>query len=230
MPTVLVTGANRGLGLEFVRQYSQDDWQVHACCRDPRAAEELTELAQATDGRVRIHPLDVTDAEQISALAEALGDGSIDVLINNAGAFLERAGFGEVDYENWRQVFEINVLAPMRVAEALIEHLNRSELKILANVSSKMGSIADNTSGGCYVYRSSKAALNMVTVSQAHDLRSRGVVAVVLHPGWVATRMGGAGAPLEAPASVQGMRAVLAGLGSGDSGKFFNYSGEEIPW
>lgn len=226
MPTVLITGANRGLGLEFARQYAADGWTVHATCRDPEAATDL----QALGGDVHRHPLDVADPKQVELLAAGLGDTPLDVLLNNAGIFGDRSGFGAVDLDMWARTFQVNTIAPYRLAAALAENVARSEQKVIAHVTSKMGSIADNTSGGCYVYRSSKAALNMVARSMAHDLAPRGIKTIVLHPGWVATDMGGAGAPLQVQPSISGMRAVIAGLSPDQSGRFWNYDGSEIPW
>jgi len=227
---VLITGASRGLGLEFARQYAADGWRVFATCRDPDGAAALEEAADGSGGAITVHRLDVGDLDQIDALAEALAGEAVDVLLNNAGAFGDRAGFGRVDVAAWERTFRVNAIAPYRMCEAFVEHVARSEQKVVANVTSKMGSIADNTSGGRYVYRSSKAALNMVTASLAHDLAGRGIKAVVLHPGWVRTDMGGPSAPLEAPESVAGMRKVIAGLAPDQSGRFFNWDGAEIPW
>lgn len=229
MPSVLITGANRGLGLEFAKQYAADGWDVIATCRKPEAAGALNDIARSS-GSVRVMPLDVGDPTSIKALANELAGASIDVLLNNAGIFGDRSGFGGVDYAKWGDTFRVNTMAPLMLSEHLIEQIGRGEKKVIANVTSKMGSVGDNTSGGCYVYRSSKAALNMVTRSMAHDLAGRGVTCVVLHPGWVATDMGGAGAPLKAEPSVRGMRQVIAGLTRDESGKFFNYDGAEIPW
>lgn len=230
MPTLLITGANRGLGLEFVKQYLADGWKVLACCRKPADAGALQEVASGSDGRVTIHELDVADFGRIDALAKELAGESIDLLLNNAGVFGDRNSFGGVEYKVWERTFRINTMAPHKMAEAFIEHVAKSERKQIAHVTSKMGSIADNGSGGSYVYRSSKSALNMVTKSQALDLRSRGVTCVVLHPGWVATDMGGAGAPVQPPESVAGMKSVLDGLTLEQSGKFFEFSGAEVPW
>ena len=226
MPTVLITGASRGLGLEFVRQYAASGWTVHATCRDPEGARDLA----AVTGDVYRHTLDVSEPRQVELLAAGLGDTPIDVLINNAGIFGDRSGFGGVDLSKWEETFRVNTIAPYRVAMALVDHVARSDQKVIANVTSKMGSIADNTSGGCYVYRSSKAALNMVTRSMAHDLAGRGIKAIVLHPGWVATDMGGAGAPLQVQPSIAGMRKVIAAATPETSGRFWNYDGSEIPW
>lgn len=226
MSTTLITGANRGLGLELARQYLADGWTVIACCRDPEGAAELKGLS----GDLTVHGLDVADPASVAALPAAVGDVAIDVLLNNAGIFSDRGGFGSVDYEAWLRTFEVNTLGPLRVTEALVDHVARSDRRIVANMTSKMGSIADNTSGGCYAYRSSKAALNMVNASLAHDLGGRGITCVVLHPGWVATDMGGAGAPLGAVESCRGLRDVIAGLTPADTGRFFAFSGEAIPW
>lgn len=230
MSSVLITGANRGLGLEFTKQYGADGWRVYACCRNPGDASELAALAEASSGRVSVHALDVADHSAVDALAKELGSESLDVLLNNAGAFGDRAGFGDSDYETWTRMFQVNSLGPMKMAEAFVSHLERGERKVIASVTSKMGSIGDNTSGSYYIYRSTKAALNMITKSIALDLRGRGISAVVLHPGWVKTDMGGAGAPLTPPESVSGMRKVLEGLSLETSGTFFNYDGATIPW
>ncbi|MEZ6186427.1 MAG: SDR family oxidoreductase [Planctomycetota bacterium] len=229
MPTVLITGASRGLGLEFAKQYAQDGWDVIATCRTPEQATALTQLAKA-HGSLRVTALDVSDPASVAALGDRVGNGAIDLLLNNAGVFGDRAGFGSVDYDVWARTLATNTLAPLRLSETLVEHVARSEKKLIAHVTSKMGSIADNTSGGMYVYRSSKAALNMVNKSMAVDLAGRGITCVVLHPGWVATDMGGANAPLQPEPSVRGMRQVLAGLTPAKTGKFFNYDGEELPW
>ena len=226
MPTVLITGSNRGLGLEFVRQYSSEGWRVYACCRAPQSASALNALASET---VTIHALDVGNFAAIEALAAELRGVAIDVLLNNAGVFGDGSPFGSLNYEVFRKTLEINTLAPLKVAECFLPHVEAGQLKRIAHVTSKMGSIADNTSGGHYAYRTSKAALNMVNRSMSHDIGSRAVT-IVMHPGWVATDMGGAGAPLQPPESVTGMRAVIAGLSQSDTGKFFNYDGAELSW
>ncbi len=226
MPTLLITGSNRGLGLEFVRQYAAEGWRVYACCRSPASASALEALASDS---VTIHDLDVGDFAAIEALARELGGVAIDLLINNAGVFGDGSPLGSVNYEVFRKTLEINTLAPLRVTECFLPHLEAGSLKKIAHVTSRMGSIADNTSGGRYAYRSSKAALNMVNKSLSQDLGSRALT-VVLHPGWVATDMGGANAPLQAPESVAGMRKVIAGLSPEDTGRFFNYDGDLLPW
>ncbi len=231
MPTVLITGANRGLGLEFARQYAADGWRVHATRRDPAGAEALNATASEAAGAVTVHPLDVTDDGHIAALARALGGEAIDVLVNNAGVFGGRhREFGAIDYDRWEHALRVNTLGPMRMAEAFVEHVARSERKVIASISSQLGSIADNTSGGAYIYRSTKAALNAVVKSLSVDLAERGITVVALHPGWVATDMGGANAPLNPPDSVRGMRAVIEGLTPVDNGKFLSHDGGEIAW
>ncbi|HEY3175426.1 MAG TPA: SDR family oxidoreductase [Candidatus Polarisedimenticolia bacterium] len=231
MRTVLVTGANRGIGLELARQYATDGWRVHACCREPGSARELDLLQRASGGRVIPHRLDVTDAARIHALAAQLAGQPIDILLNNAGVYgTQGESFGNLAESDWIEVLRVNTLAPFRMAEAFVEHVAASGMKLFATISSKMGSIDDNTSGGRYAYRSSKAAVNMVTRSLAVDLRGRGITAVVLNPGWVRTRMGGAGAPLAVEESVGRIRAVLDRVTPAQSGQFLDHDGSVIPW
>lgn len=226
MPTVLVTGANRGIGLEFAKQYAADGWRVHAACRRPDAAGDLKAVA----GDVRIHKLDVSDDRQIAELAQELSGEPLDVLINNAGVMGARTGLGETDTGVWLDTFRINAIAPLHMVECFIDHLERGQQKCIVNLTSRMGSIAENTSGGYYIYRSSKAALNAVTKSLAIDLAPRGIIAVVFHPGWVQTEMGGSSATVSPAQSVGGMRAKIAALTAEDSGSFFSYDGSQIPW
>ena len=239
MPTLLVTGAGRGLGLEIVRQYDAEGWRVIAGCRHPAAAAELAKLARASGGRITVHALDVSDHAQIERLSGELAGLPIDVLVNNAGiAGHQRAAtqgptvqrFGQSDYDEWLNAFRVNALAPMKMAEAFVKQLAGSELKRIATLTSVMGSIGRNTLGGMYAYRSSKAAANAIVRSLALDLARHGIVAVALHPGWVRTDMGGPRAELEAAVSVAGLRKVIAGLTREQSGKFFAYDGSELPW
>ena len=232
MHTVLITGANRGIGLEFCRQYADEGWRVLACSRDPDRADALARLAALYPGLIALHTLDVADHAQIGRLAQELGSESIDLLINNAGIYhdSDTRGFGHTDYEEWLQAFRINTMAPLKMAEAFAPHLARGKQKIIVAITSKMGSIADNAGGGSYLYRSSKAALNMVVKSLAIDLKPGGIIAVVFHPGWVQTDMGGPDAMISAAQSVFGMRQMISRLTSADSGKFFGYDGQEILW
>jgi len=229
--TVLITGANRGLGLEFTRQYANAGWRVIAACRQPAAATELAALA-ALFSAVHIEALDVADFAQIDALSAKLADERIDVLLNNAGVYLEKSGqgFGQLDYAAWATTLAINTLAPLKVAEAFVSQLERGEGKLIAAVSSLMGSLADNTSGGSYLYRSSKSALNSAMKSLAIDLRPRGIGVLILHPGWVKTDMGGKNALIEVEESVSGMRQVLDAFTMDQSGSFVRYDGELAPW
>ena len=231
MPSVLITGANRGLGLEFACQYTAAGWRVFACCRNPATAAELQAAANGSDGRTTVHALEVTDHGRIAALAEELRDEPIDVLLNNAGVYgPDHMRFGGIDYAAWADVFAVNVLAPTRMIECFIDHVARSDKKRIVCITSLMGSIARNTSGGHYPYRSSKAALNMMVKGLAFDLRERGVVVTALHPGWVRTDMGGPDADLAPAESVRGMIQVIDWLGAWDSGKFLSYDGSELPW
>ncbi len=227
---VLITGANRGIGLEFVRQYAADGWRVIACCRDPLNATALNTLAATfSNGEVSVHALDVTDFNQVESLASTLSGQAIDLLINNAGYYPDST-FGSVDYAEWDKAFRINTMAPMKLVERFVEHVARSRLRKIATLSSKMGSIDDNDSGGSYLYRTSKTATNMVTKNLAIDLKPRGIAAVTLHPGWVKTKMGGPNALITTEQSVSGMRAVIDKLTTHNSGKFIAYDGQEIPW
>lgn len=226
MPTVLVTGANRGLGLEFVRTFADDGWRVHACARNIEKAKAIKSLS----GDVNCHRLDVTDGLKVASLARSLAEEPLDLLINNAGAYGPRTGFGETDYEEWASVLQVNTLAPLRLVERFAGVLEQGEGKTVVNISSRMGSIASNSSGGSYIYRSSKAALNMITKGLSVDLGPRGFTVVSFHPGWVQTDMGGESADIPVEESVAGMRKVIAGLTTDDNGRFFNFDGEELPW
>ena len=223
MPTVLVTGANRGLGLEFTRQYAADGWHVIACCRKPGEAEALKKVK----GEVTIEALDVTKDEKITKLATCLKGEAIDLLINNAGIFGPRSGSAT---PAWLEVLRVNTIAPFRMAEAFAPHVARSKHKKIVNITSVMGSIASNDSGGSPIYRSSKAALNMVMKGLSNELKAKGVTVAVFHPGWVKTDMGGAGAPVAIPDSIGSLRKEIAKLKPSDNGKYFNYDGKPLPW
>lgn len=223
MPSVLITGANRGLGLEFTRQYAADGWHVIACCRKPAEASALKEIK----GDVTVEALDVADDGEIVKLARKLKGESIDLLINNAGVYGPRSGS---DTDAWLDVIRTNTIAPFRMVEAFAPHVARSKLKTIANITSVMGSIASNDSGGAPVYRSSKAALNVVMKGLSRELKGQGVTVALFHPGWVKTDMGGASAPVAIPDSIGGLRKAIARLTPADTGKFFNYDGKPLPW
>lgn len=228
--TTLITGANRGIGFELVRRFAAEGWRVEACCQSPATADELQAFARE-NADVRVHRLDVVEAAHIRSLQESLGDQSIDILFNNAGVFgPKQQGFGHVDAAQWLEVFHVDVIALQKLAEALVDNLAKSTHRVIANMGSMLGSVSDNSSGGMYLYRTAKAAVNMLTKCQACDLRERGIIAVVLHPGWVRTRMGGEEAPLLPAESADGLYRVLTRLTASDSGRFLNYDGRELAW
>jgi len=232
MRTALITGTNRGIGLEFVRQYAKDGWRVFACCRNPATAEALNRLAAQYPNQITVHPLDVTSHHQIEQLSQALSNQTIDLLINNAGVYPPEHGdaFGKTDYAAWSYAFAVNTMAPLKMAESFIQQISQSQLKTIITITSKMGSIADNRGGGSYIYRSSKAAVNIVMKSLSIDLDSSRITAVLLHPGWVRTDMGGPNALITAEQSVTGMRGVISNLKFVDSGKFYAFDGQIVPW
>ena len=231
MPTALITGANRGLGLEFARQYLADGWNVYAACRDPDSASKLRQLADASGHKLQILALDVTELASIKAAAAELDGKALDLLLNNAGVMGTKGQtIGNIDYAAWAKVLDANTMGPMRVSEAFVDHVARSERKLIVTLTSGMGSLADNTSGGSIAYRSSKAAVNMVMRSLAIDLAPRGITCVVVNPGWVRTDMGGAHATLTPAESVSMLRRLIETLGPAESGKFFNYDGREYAW
>lgn len=221
--TVLVTGANRGIGLELARQLTEQGHKVIGTARKPAEAKELAALG------ARVMQLDVIDPESVSALAANLGDLPIDLLINNAGTGGQTPGsFQDTDFERVKLTFDVNSLGPMRVTQALLPNVLASESKTIVHISSTMGSIANNR-GGYYGYRASKAALNMLNSSLALELADKGVTSVVLHPGWVQTRMGGSGADISVDVSVAGMLSVIADLTPEKTGGFYDYQGKELP-
>ncbi len=229
MTNVLITGANRGLGLEFARQYRGKSWRVFAACRNPDAAKELRTLACQSNGQLTIHALDVTDESAIMQLAAGLDGESIDVLINNAG--VNRAEANEFSAENskaWLDMLAANVVAPVQVATAFFPHVARSKRRIIATITSRLGSITESQ-GGFYGYRASKAAVNAAMHSLSQD-RAKAATIVLLHPGWVQTDMGGAGAPLKPAESVSQMVSLIDRIGPRDNGSFLNYDGTPIPW
>ena len=226
MASVLITGANRGLGLEFARQYAADGDRVFATCRNPAGAAEL----QAIAGDVTVHALDVTDLPQISALAESLKGEAIDILVNNAGALSSGQRAGGIDYSAWVDEFKVNTMGPIAVAQAFLPHLERGTGRRMAFISSILASIGANTDGAYALYRSTKAGLNAAVKSLAIDTAAKGIVILLLHPGWVRTDMGGPRASIDPATSVRGLRHRIAAAGPQDSGRFITYEGVEIPW
>lgn len=230
MATVLVIGANRGIGLEFTKQFLARGDKVIGTCRDGSADQELNRL-QAEQANLQLLTLDVSSDESIAAFPAQLGDTAVDIFINNAGVYGPRDSvFGNVDEQNWLPVLRINSIAPMLLTQSIIKNLRKGQDKKLLYVTSKMGSIDDNKGGGSYIYRSSKAALNAIVKSISVDLSTEGFTAAVLHPGWVQTDMGGPNALIDAQTSVSGMISVIDNLSSSHAGCFFNYDGDIIPW
>ncbi|KUJ84275.1 short-chain dehydrogenase [Microbulbifer flavimaris] len=228
--TILITGCNRGLGLELTRQFAADDWKVVATCRDLDRAEELKALERQYR-KLQVYTLDVTDYQQMAQLAERLQGQPIDILLSNAGYYGPKGTlFGRVDRDEWRKVLEANTIAPYMLAETFCANVAASERKLIAVISSKVGSIADNSSGGGYIYRTSKTAVNQVVKSLSVDLAERGITVVALHPGWVQTDMGGPRALISPEESVSGLKEVLLHVTPEKSGSFLNYDGSAIPW
>ena len=240
MPTVFITGSSRGLGLEFVRQYAEDNWSVIASCREPLKAEKLQALSKAHKN-IRIEALDVCDEKAIKQLAKKLASEAIDLLINNAGIYSgsplkgqatdhdESQAFGSLDAEAWVKVLRANSIAPIMLIEAFLPNLIKSTGRKVVNITSRMGSIAEM--GANYLaYRSSKAALNAAMRVIAHDLKTEKIAIINLHPGWVKTDMGGSNASLEIPKSIGFMRKTIADIGLKDTSQFLNYDGKVIQW
>jgi NAD(P)-dependent dehydrogenase (short-subunit alcohol dehydrogenase family) len=227
---LVVTGANRGLGLGLARLCGARGDEVWATARRPAEATALAALARASNGRVHVHALDLRDDAQVAALAAALGDSPVDVLVNNAGvAGAWRAGLADFDAAEALATFDINALGAIRMTRALMANLRAARGKVV-NMTSLMGSIADNGSGRAYAYRMSKAALNMATSNFAHELRGFGGVAIALHPGWVKTDMGGAGALEEVDDVIARIVDKIDRMGPDDSGRFWHAKGQELPW
>lgn len=221
MPTILITGANRGIGKRLAELYDDDGWTVIAACRNPDAVSDVPGEKIA---------LDVGDGESIAAAAIALSGRPIDVLWNNAGVYLDKGvPLDGMDWNAWADTFWVNTISPLRLCQALRANVAASDQKVMAFTTSKMGSIALN-SGGAYAYRSSKTALNMAVDCLSKDVQGEEIKTVVMHPGWVRTDMGGGGADLDTDASASGMKAVVDGMADAPTGRFMNYDGAELPW
>ncbi len=222
--TVLITGANRGIGLELARQYAAAGWHVIGTARKPAAADELDAIA------AKVVQLDVTDPASIERMARDLADTPIDVLINNAGIQPLMWKLDEIDFEAFDRALDVNLTGPVRVTRALLPNVRAGQLKKIVNVTTNLSSIADNTDGGFYGYRESKAGLNMFTKSIAVELAPEGFICIVMHPGWVKTDLGGPQAPLEVEESASGILHVIDSLTPADNGTFKTYAGEQMPW
>lgn len=228
-----LTGANRGIGLEYARQLAGAGWRVFASCRAPEEARELAALADERPDRVTVVGCDVADDGSVRAAAAAVAeaDDGLELVLNNAGVGGWRGGIEELDLDEVVRVFEVNALGPMRVAREFLPLLRAGrEPRRLVQMTSLMGSIADNRSGGAYPYRISKCALNMATVNLAHELKGDRVVSVALHPGWVRTDMGGSGATLPVEDAVESLLGTIESLSMENSGGFFDRNGDPLPW
>lgn len=222
MTTVLITGCDSGIGREFATQCADAGRQVIATYRD--VANRLPDHAA-----IRHFPLDVTSNEQFQAIKRALGDEPIDLLVSNAGIGLDTGQLGRLDFSFVQHIIDVNTIGPLRLVETFVDNVVASEERRIAVVSSRMGSIGLNLSGGHYGYRASKAGLNAIMRSLAIDLFPRGVTVVLLHPGWVNTAGGAAGAQVPVAESVAGMLKVISRLGNHDTGQFYNFTGQPLP-
>ena len=223
---IVITGANRGIGLELAAQYLARGDEVEAAVRRPEEATALRELG----GALRVHACDVSDDASVAAFASALGDVPVDVLINNAGVMGKMQALADLDMADILRTIDTNTLGVLRVTGKLLPHLKRGAGKKIVSISSGMGSISDNTSGGAYGYRLSKAALNMANRSMSVDLRRDGLIAVVMNPGWVQTDMGGSRAPTKVDDSVRAIIGLIDKLEPKDSGTFLDYRGHTWQW
>jgi len=230
MSTVLIAGANRGLGLEFVRQYAAAGDRVIAACRTPIKADALVAIAATSGGRVTVHPLEMTEDSSIRAFKSVLGNQPVDVAIANAGIYGgNRQGWDDMDFDAWTRTFAVNTMAPLRLAQVVHANLKAGSGRKFVAITSQMGS-NEGSSTGMHAYRTSKAALNKLVSTLATEWRGEGIIAVPMHPGWVRTDMGGPNAPLSPEESVAAMRASIAALKPSDSGRFLNYDGTSLPW
>ena len=236
MPTVFVTGANRGLGFEHVKQYAEKKWEIIACCRNPEMAMELLSIKEKFDQNIVIEKLDVTDHDEIDALSQKYSDRPIDILINNAGTLgpkgvPEAMGYqniGHMDYDIWRDIIEVNLLSPFKVATAFHDQVAMSSMKLLIMMSSDLGSVEQNNFGGLYSYRASKSGLNILSKGMSIDWKDLTVIA--LAPGWCKTYLGGEEAEVEPNTSVSDQQLMFESIKPEDSGKFLDRFGDEVPW
>lgn len=230
MPTLVLSGANKGLGLEFARQYLSDGWTVIAGCRRPADAQSLNALGDGP-GTLEVHALDVADPTSIEAFASHVGDRPIDLLINNAGLYQKGAvqAFGSYEQGPWIEEFKVNSIGPALMVQRLIDNVRAGSDKTIVTISSQMGSIGDASVNSAY-YRSSKTAVNMIMHILARELADEAIKVIPVHPGWVQTDMGGPNALIDAKTSVTGMRALIADLTLDQSGRFWTWDGKELPW
>ena len=230
MINVLITGANRGLGLGFVKKYLEKNVHVLCTTRDISGSKELLECKERYPNNIEIFELDLLKENGVETLANQLNGMPIDILINNAGVGSSNQHFEAVSSKPWLEVLKVNLIAPLIITQSLIKNVKKSSVKKINFLSSQLGSIEENTSGGMYIYRSSKTGLNQVVKSLSVDLKTMGITVVSLHPGWVKTGMGGPNAPVSIDESIEGMIKVIDRTDIKDTGRFLNYDGTELPW
>ena len=235
MPTVLISGANRGLGLALTRSYLEDGWRVLACAR--KLSDDLSDVLSRA-GNHEFFQLDVSKHDDIEGLARRIQE-PLDVLLNNAGRFgkvnfpeggIQDQAFGVTDFDDWAQTFRVNVMGPMKLSECLVDQVAASEQRKIVTFTSMVGSSKYNTTGGIYAYRTSKAAVNMMMLSMAIDLAPRGILAAAMHPGWARTDMGGANAEIDVPTAVRGIREVIREMDQDKLGQILVYDGSTMPY
>lgn len=231
MNTILITGANRGIGLALVQTYLKAGWRVLACCRVPDRADELNKLCNEKPDNLKLLSFDATDREQIEKLGQELSTEKIDILFNNAGVIaVAHENIDNADTNKWLEAFKVNTIAPFLLTKALLLQIKNSEKKLVVNMSTSLGSITQMTTGGYYGYRATKAGLNAVTKALANDLKSHHITVIALHPGWVRTDMGGDKAPLSPEKCAESIMASLSTVTLDESGTFITYQGENLPW
>ena len=230
MTNVLITGANRGLGLGFVRSFLATNVNVICTTRKISGSKDLLECKKKHPNNIEILELDLLKENTEKTLSDLLSDKPIDILINNAGVGSSNQNFDFVSSKPWLEVLSVNLIAPLMITQSIIENVKKSSAKKIYFLSSQLGSIAENTSGGMYIYRSSKTGLNQVVKSLSVDLKVHGVTVISLHPGWVKTDMGGPNAPVSIEESIEGMMRVIKTTDIRDTGRFLNYDGRELPW
>ena len=231
MSTILITGTSRGIGLELTKIFAENNWNVIACCRKPKKADKLNEVAK-TYSNIEIYKLDVEDFDEIEALKEVLKGKNIDILLNNAGTYGSKEGqfFGNIDYKSFKETFKINTLAPLKMCETFLEEVSNSDKKIMAIITSMMGSITLNEDGKELIYRVTKCAANMVVKCMANTLKDKKITVLAIHPGWVKTDMGGENAPILPEDSAKGIYHLLTNINESNTGKFLDFQGNELPW
>ena len=236
MSTVMVTGANRGIGYEHVAQYAQKKWKVIACARQPEKAIELLQLQDKYGANFIIEELEVTNHKQVDDLSQKHSNTAIDILINNAGTGGPEGMPGAMDYQKidnmnyqiWRDILEVNLLAPFKVATSFHKQISISDKKTLIMMSSDLGSVSQNTLGVLSSYRASKSGLNIVAKGMSNEWKD--IIVVALAPGWCRTYLGGAEAEIDPMDSVEDQQKMFESLTESDSGKFLDRFGNEVPW